>query len=53
VYTSKKVEHLFSSFTQEASYIPLFLRSLEKIEIYDWDDTEPMLTVQMYGSDAL
>jgi sacsin len=52
VYTSKKVEHLFSSFTQEASYIPLFLRSLEKIEIYDWDDTEPMLTVQMYGSDS-
>jgi hypothetical protein len=47
VYSEEKAKFLFSSFIKEASYNLLFLRNLERIEVYNLKNDLPYFTLEM------
>jgi predicted metalloprotease len=49
VYSEEKAKFLFSSFIKEASYNLLFLRDLERIEVYNLENYLPYYTLEMCG----
>ena len=49
VYSEEKAKFLFSSFIEEASYNLLFLRNMERIEVYNLKNDLPYFTLEMCG----
>ncbi|CAC5408786.1 unnamed protein product [Mytilus coruscus] len=50
IYSEEKAENLFKSFMKKSTYNLLFLKSLEKIEIYNEQNDQPYFTLEMTGT---
>ncbi|XP_052102786.1 sacsin-like [Mytilus californianus] len=50
IYSEEKAENLFKSFMKKSTYNLMFLKNLEKIEIYNEQNDRPYFTLEITGS---